>query len=138
MTPYSPTVFDVIRNCGIWSYLCLFIGGAGVMAGLIGALLALTKARNAAWIPGGVAVFAGLAAIAGGLLGRQMGLARLDEALQAAAGEITPDQVERIREQGHMEANGCIPVGFVSGSGPLFLGGIAVAVGLLARKKGAS
>ena len=133
----SSSALDVFRDCGIWSFLCLFIGAMGLLAGVVGVALALTKARGAAWIPGAIAVLAGLAAISGGLMGRQMGLARLEAAIASAADELTPDDKRRLREQGHKEANGCIPIGFVTGSGPLLLGGISVAVGLLLRKKSA-
>lgn len=124
-----------LKECGWPAFLCLLFGGAGIAAGFIGMMLLLTKARRIAWFVGLVAALLGLSAIAGGLLGRQLGLARLESALVSA--DIEPALRDRIREVGTAEAGQCVTIGAGAGALPILFGLFGLGIGLLVRKKAA-
>src|SRR5262249_55930128 len=114
------------RECGWASWLCLLIGFGGIAAGFVGVVLLATKARGAAWIVGSIAVMLGFGAIGVGVLGRQMGLARMEEALEGDG--IDPSQKATIRAIGTEEAGQCVKVGVGTGALPFLLGALAVGV----------
>lgn len=129
----SSTPLDAFRDCGAFAFLCLLIAAAGMTAAFVGVVLLLTKARRAAWIPGIIAVLAGFGAIGAGVLGRQLGMARVEAAV--ATPGLEERDIRMLRAEGEKEANQCVKIGFATGSLPFLLGGVAVAVGLVVRKK---
>ncbi len=132
------SAFEVFKDCGWPAWICVLLGAAGLTAGFVGLVFLLTRARSVAWIPGAIALLLGGGALSMGVVGRQWGLSRMEEALTSARGEIDPSQEQRIREQGTIEAGHCVSVGFGAGSLPFVMGGLAVAIGLVLRKKPAA
>ena len=96
-------------------------------------MIAATRARGAAKTLGAVAAGVGVLAMMTGLLGRQSGLGRMEEAL--AGDSIDPSQKVLIRKVGTEEANQCLAVGAGTGALPLVLGLMAVGLGISARRK---
>lgn len=129
------SAFEVFKDCGWAAWLCVLLGFAGIAAGFVGLVFLLTRARSVAFIPGAIGLLLGGGAIGMGLVGQQWGLSRMEAALTSARGEIDPSQEQRIREQGSLEAGHCLTVGFGTGALPFVMGGLAVAIGLVVRKK---
>lgn len=129
------SVLEAFKACGWAAWLALLAGTAGIGTGLVGAAMLATKARGFAWIPGAVAVLLGLGAVSVGLLGRSMGLARVDEALGYPGVEIDATQREMIRRVGTEEANQCVTIGASLGALPFVIGAAAVGIGLALRNK---
>jgi hypothetical protein len=129
------SVWMAFRECGWPSWLCLLMGLAGLAAGFVGLVLLATKLRGAAWIAGGIAVFLGLSTVGVGVVGRQVGLAKVEAILGDPDLGIDPSQLERIRAAGYQEASQCVSVGAGAGALPFVMGAFAVGIGLALRKK---
>lgn len=130
----SSTVAGALRECGMAGFVCLLLGVVGAVIGAVGLGVAFRRPQVGR-VLGGTAVLFGLAAVVGGLAGRQFGIARVEEVL--AMGAVNPEHREALRAQGMAEAGQCLVVGGVTGAGPIILGLLALAAGLAARRKDA-
>lgn len=128
-------VLEAFKECGWASWLALLAGMGGLSAGFIGLVMLATRARRHAWVVGIVAALLGCGAVAVGLLGRQMGLSRMEEVLGDPSIDIDPHQRQLIRRVGTEEANQCVKIGGSLGAAPLLLGVAAIGIGLALRKK---
>lgn len=126
---------EAVKECGWAAFLAIFVGAAGVAVGVIGLVLLATRSRSAAWIPGAIAVLLGLGAVAAGVVGRQIGMSRVEEFVSSPSPDIDPHQRQMMLELGTMEANQCVKVGFTLGALPFVLGLVAVGLGLAVGRR---
>lgn len=92
------------------------------------AVLAVARNRGAK-VMAVVALVASMAPIGLGVFGMVVGRARVDAILQSGmALSLSPTDIERVREEGYAEANGCLTVGFALGALPLVFAFVAAAM----------
>jgi hypothetical protein len=105
------------------SWLCALASMLAVVAGMVGVVVALLRARWARPLSWPALVLALLPAGLG-VVGMGLGRAKVDEVV--ASGVVDSAMAERIREQGYSEASGCVSVGSALSAVPLLLAVIAL------------
>lgn len=130
------SILHSLRDCGWAAWLCVLIGLAGTLAGLVGVVLGAFRKRGPASFLGVVAIALGLLAVGTGMGGRVLAESKVESVLVGAA--INPSMKERIRAEGMAEASQCVVIGGFTGALPFLLGAVAMAIGLALQKKPAS
>ena len=120
------------NDCGWPAYLCVLIGVIGLLLGGVGSLLGALESGTGARVLGALAVGLGLLAGCTGLVGKIHGESVVAEVTEG--NNISPDQRERIRAEGMMEAAQCVSIGLGTAALPLLLGVVAVALGMSVQK----
>jgi hypothetical protein len=128
-------VWHSFQACGWASWLCLLCSLVAVPVALVALMLALLRAR-AATVLSLVAFALSFLPFLVGVLGQQLGRARVDKVLEMPS--IDPSARERIRVEGHLEADQCLAVGGALSGFPALLaaGAILAALSLRRRENG--
>ena len=118
----------VFQACGFASWLVLFLAMLTTGLSMVALVVVLARSR-ASRIIARIAFLASLLPLTAGAYGRTSGRSKVDSVLRS--GMIEPAYSERIRVEGYREADGCVLVGAVAGAFPLFLGFVAVILGIV-------
>ena len=114
------------------SWLCLLAGMLTSVCSVVAIVVAIARAKAAvllAWLALAIA----LVPMGLGTLGMALGRTKVE---QAIAGEsIDPEMRERIRQEGYLEAGGCVEVGGALSAPPLLLATIALSAAYALRRK---
>lgn len=122
---------ETFRECGWPAFVVLGLGGLAVLAGLVALAVAIFKPR-VGLVLGVVALAVSCSVPAMGAGGTVLGRSKVDEAL--SGGGIDPTHKERIRQVGYQEAGQCTTLGASLGALPLVLSLVALGVAALRRK----
>src|SRR5688572_8584904 len=118
-------------QCGGPAWLMLLLGLPALALALAAVLAAGLSPRVAAWLAVSGMV-AALVTTAVGIVGTQMGRARVDSAVSGAS--LNARDRENIRELGYQEAQQCTNMGLGIGSFPLLLAAIALTTALVRKR----
>ena len=126
------SVWHVFQACGWMSWLCFLAAMLTSVCSVAAVVVAIARVKAAvllAW----VALAIALLPLGLGAVGMALGRAKVE---QAIAGEsIDPEMRERIRQEGYLEAGGCVEVGAALSSPPLLLAAIALGAAYALRRK---
>lgn len=126
------SVWHVFQACGWMSWLCLLAGILTSVFSVIAVVVAIARAKAAvlvAWVVLAIA----LVPVGLGAVGMVLGRSKVE---QAIAGEsIDPEMRERIRQEGYLEAGGCVQVGGALTAPPFLLAALALGTAYALRRK---
>ena len=125
------SMIEAVRECGWPAYLCLLLGGFASLSAVAALVMLGSKDRRRAW----QVVLAALLGFGVGSLGVQLGRKAVEEALKTAPSHIDAEMAKELRAKGYAEAAQCQVIAEKTSSVPLFLGLLALGVGLLIRKQ---
>jgi hypothetical protein len=123
---------QMLFECGAAGYLVLGLTLLALLFALVAVGVAVLRPRIGILIAA-VAVAASCTPGGAGILGTQLGRAKVDAVLAGPA--IDPEVRERIRNVGYAEAAQCTPLGLGGSVPPLVLALVALAVAAARRAK---
>ena len=129
------SMIEAVRECGWPAYLCLLLGGFASLSAVAALVMLGSRDRRRAWQVALAPVLAALLGFGVGSLGVQLGRKAVEEALKTAPSHIDAEMAKELRAKGYAEAAQCQVIAEKTSSVPLFLGLLALGVGLLIRKQ---
>jgi hypothetical protein len=124
------------RDCGSTSFVILLLTVVALMDAVAAAIVVFgSKARQLGIMLSAITVCLGVAVFGAGEYGQFSGRATTEQALRN--GDIDPDMIERIREEGYKEAGQCVTLGIGGSALPLIFGIVLLTSAVMKKKEDA-